>query len=105
MHKLTNTLSPSPKGFQSPKFSDSDSDVRKALVDCTTKVNSNFASSFYFRQVPLGLGRAFVIKITDVVYHQLQLNNKNGFICQKHNGGVGKGQKFFVWLSSVLILR
>jgi hypothetical protein len=24
MHKQTNTLSPSPKGFQSPKFSDSD---------------------------------------------------------------------------------
>jgi hypothetical protein len=24
MRKLTNTLSPSPKGFQSPKFSDSD---------------------------------------------------------------------------------
>jgi hypothetical protein len=36
MRKQTNTLSPSPKGFQSPKFSeksaDSDSDVRKALV-------------------------------------------------------------------------
>jgi hypothetical protein len=32
MRKLTNTLSPSPKGFQSPKFSDSDSDVRKALA-------------------------------------------------------------------------
>jgi hypothetical protein len=41
MRKQTNTLSPSPKGFQSPKFSDSDfeksadsdsdSDVRKAL--------------------------------------------------------------------------
>jgi hypothetical protein len=43
MRKQTNTLSPSPKGFQSPKFSDSDfrevksadsdSDVRKALGD------------------------------------------------------------------------
>jgi hypothetical protein len=36
MRKQTNTLSPSPKGFQSPKFldsdSDSDSDVRKALT-------------------------------------------------------------------------
>jgi hypothetical protein len=43
MRKQTNTLSPSPKGFQSPNFSDSDwtseksadsdsdSDVRKAL--------------------------------------------------------------------------
>jgi hypothetical protein len=41
MRKQTNTLSPSPKGFQRPKFrtrtseksadSDSDSDVRKAL--------------------------------------------------------------------------
>jgi hypothetical protein len=29
MHKLTNTLSPSPKGFQRPKFLDSDfSEVR-----------------------------------------------------------------------------
>jgi hypothetical protein len=36
MRKQTNTLSPSPKGFQSPtltseKSADSDSDVRKAL--------------------------------------------------------------------------
>jgi hypothetical protein len=30
MRKQTNTLSPSPKCFQSPKFSDSD--IRKALV-------------------------------------------------------------------------
>jgi hypothetical protein len=45
MRKQTNTLSPSPKCFQSPKFSDSDfrevqksadsdSDVRKALLHC-----------------------------------------------------------------------
>jgi hypothetical protein len=32
MRKQTNTLSPSPKCFQSPKFSDSDLDVRKALL-------------------------------------------------------------------------
>jgi hypothetical protein len=44
MRKQTNTLSPSPKGFQSPKFSDSDfrevadsdSDVWKALVVIAT---------------------------------------------------------------------
>jgi hypothetical protein len=42
MRKQTNTLSPSPKGFQSPKFSDSDfrevrdsdMDVQKALLYC-----------------------------------------------------------------------
>jgi hypothetical protein len=34
-YKQTNTLSPSPKGFQSPKISDSDSDVRKALTKGT----------------------------------------------------------------------
>jgi hypothetical protein len=45
VNKQTNTLSPSPKGFQSPsprtseKFadSDSDSDVRKALTEGTIK--------------------------------------------------------------------
>jgi hypothetical protein len=41
MRKQTNTLSPSPKSFQSPsprtseKSADSDSDVRKALVVTT----------------------------------------------------------------------
>jgi hypothetical protein len=38
MRKQTNMLSPSPKGFQSPKFSDSDSDVRKALPFSASKI-------------------------------------------------------------------
>jgi hypothetical protein len=45
VNKQTNTLSPSPKGFQSPKFSDSDSDVRKALAkSAQIKIFSTFLS-------------------------------------------------------------
>jgi hypothetical protein len=47
MRKQTNTLSPSPKGFQSPKFSDSDSDVRKALIFSLVSQFSPFPSFLF----------------------------------------------------------
>jgi hypothetical protein len=53
--KQTNTLSPSPKGFQSPKFSDSDSDVRKALLECQLNWNK-------LRFEPAGRGRSVIWK-------------------------------------------
>jgi hypothetical protein len=58
MRKQTNTLSPSPKGFQSPKFSDleksADSDVRKALgYSVVEKLKLTFLEQYFPHIVPV----------------------------------------------------